>query len=113
MTGTEKAIANSVEEANDKIIELHKKGYCKIELCMEGNPRHKKAGLLPQQMLIVAFNYHPRPDVHERNVKNYKAIVPPTVTWYVCKCGLEFEGYENFQLHAKKTGHYYTEEIKR
>jgi hypothetical protein len=123
MVGAEKAIVNSVDDANSKVIELYKKGYCKIEICLEGNPRHKKEGLLPSQMLIVAFNYRPRPDVHARNVLlNSKVSVPtvqpqpepsPKHTYYLCSCGTEFDAHEKWVSHIRGTSHYLKDEITR
>jgi hypothetical protein len=54
---------------NDTVIaELRKAGYDKITLYYAPHPKHKDSGLLPEQMLVTAWRYKPRPDKQGKKI---------------------------------------------
>jgi hypothetical protein len=101
MTGAEKTIINTKEQATDIIDKMQKKGYNKIELCFIGNPRHKNAGLSPEQILVIAYRYHPRPDKRRKVSVVAQPIQLQTIEKpYTCEaCGIGFDTWIDCEKH--------------
>jgi hypothetical protein len=67
MTGIKKIVVE-LGTVFHYICVLQNKGYNNISIFFSSHPRHKKAGLLPDKILIHACKFNPRSDRHGKKV---------------------------------------------
>ena len=72
MVGIKKVI--TLREDSTVVPRLQKEGYDKIVLYYSPHPRHKKSGLLPEQMLVFAWKYKARPDRANKQIGQPKQL---------------------------------------
>ena len=61
MVGVKKLIVLK-KQISDVFEKLRSQGYNHITFYLDGHPKHQQANLLPQQVLVHAWKYKPRPD---------------------------------------------------
>jgi len=129
LTSAKKVILNGNSEFLSTIERMREKGFSNINFYFSGSKRHNEKGLENNQILILGYRFHVRPDRTKEALQAKKLndiskpqmmqthvitpVVAPIVEVFVCDCGEEFDHYIKWSSHAMKNKHSCFKKIQR